>query len=49
MEPEAAEMASRHRSLGNIKFIGELYKLQVSMCVCEHCLSKVVCDYVNSI
>eukprot|EP00731_Ephydatia_muelleri_P015450 Em0008g1170a len=29
MEPEAAEMASRHRSLGNIKFIGELYKLQM--------------------
>ena len=26
---EAAEMASRHRSLGNIRFIGELYNLKV--------------------
>ncbi|KAL5490844.1 hypothetical protein EMCRGX_G016035 [Ephydatia muelleri] len=26
---EAAEMASRHRSLGNIRFIGELYNLKI--------------------
>ena len=29
MELEAAEMASRQRMLGNIRFIGELYKLKV--------------------
>ncbi|KAL5490846.1 hypothetical protein EMCRGX_G016037 [Ephydatia muelleri] len=29
IELEAAEMASRHRSLGNIRFIGELYNLKI--------------------
>ena len=30
MELEAAEMASRQRMLGSIRFIGELYKLKVT-------------------
>ena len=32
-ELEAAETTSRHRSLGNMRLIGELYKLKVS-CTC---------------
>ena len=35
MELEAAEMAFRQRMLGNIRFIGELYKLKVTLS-CPH-------------
>eukprot|EP00731_Ephydatia_muelleri_P015436 Em0008g1156a len=41
MELEAAEMASRHQSLGNIRFIGELYKLKIlSESIIHDCMRK---------
>ena len=38
-EYDAAEFKSRHRSLGHIKFIGELFKFKV----CEYALSASTC------
>ena len=32
-EYDAAEFESRHRSLGNIRFIGELFKFKVCECL----------------
>ena len=40
-EYDAAEFKSRHRSLGNIRFIGELFKFKVCVCVCT--VSQYLC------
>ncbi|KAL5490853.1 hypothetical protein EMCRGX_G016045 [Ephydatia muelleri] len=43
MELEAAEMASRHQSLGNIRFIGELYKLKIlSDSIIHECMIRLL-------
>eukprot|EP00731_Ephydatia_muelleri_P015444 Em0008g1164a len=40
---EAAEVASRHRSLGTIRFIGELYKLKIlSESVMHECMIRLL-------
>ena len=49
-EYDAAEFKSRHRSLGNIRFIGELFKFKVCMCAlststCVDCWYMYLCTY----